>query len=162
MLDGGVDPEYLARRITRISIEDIGLADPRAQRLCLDGWDTYLRLGSPEGELALAVALVYLAVAPKSNAVYKAYGAARRAVTEHGSLEVPMHIRNAPTQLMKDLDYGKGYRYDHDEDDAHAPGQQFLPDALVGTELYTPTTRGLEAKIADKLAQLRAANRTAD
>ena len=156
MLDGGVDPEYLARRITRMSVEDIGLADPRAQRLCLDGWDTFLRLGSPEGELALAVALVYLAVAPKSNAVYTAYGAARRAVGEGGSLEVPLHLRNAPTRLMKSLDYGKGYRYDHDEADAHAAGQQFLPDALVGTEFYTPTRRGLEAKIADKLAQLRA------
>jgi putative ATPase len=162
MLDGGVDPEYLARRLTRMSVEDIGLADPRAQRLCLDGWDTYLRIGSPEGELALATALVYLAIAPKSNAVYRAYGAARQAVSEHGSLEVPLHIRNAPTKLMKELDYGKGYRYDHDEGDAHAAGQQFLPDALVGTEFYVPTTRGLEGKIADRLAQLRAANRAPD
>jgi putative ATPase len=159
MLDGGVDPVYVARRLVRMSIEDVGLADPRAQRLCLDAWDTHERLGSPEGELALAVAAVYLAVAPKSNAVYRAYGAARAAVEEHGSLEVPLHIRNAPTKLMRDLGYGKDYRYDHDEADAHAAGQQFLPDALVGTRFYAPTQRGLEIRIAEKLAQLREAGR---
>lgn len=156
MLDGGVDPGYVARRLTRMAIEDVGLADPRAQQLCLEGWDTYERLGSPEGELALAQAVIYLAVAPKSNAAYTAYNAARALVERTGSLEVPMHIRNAPTRLMKDLGYGSGYRYDHDEAGALAAGQQFLPDALVGTEFYAPTPRGLEAKIADKLAQLRA------
>ena len=159
MLDGGVDPVYVARRVVRMSIEDIGLADPRAQRLCLDAWDTYERLGSPEGELAIATAIVYLAVAPKSNAVYRAYSAARAAVEQHGSLEVPLPIRNAPTKLMQELGYGKNYRYDHDEAGAHAAGQQFLPDALVGTEFYTPTQRGLEIRIAEKLAQLRQTNR---
>ena len=159
MLDGGCDPRYIARRVTRMAVEDIGLADPRAQRLCLDGWDTYERLGSPEGELAIANAVVYLACAPKSNAVYNAYGAVRAAVEETGSLEVPLHIRNAPTRLMKDLGYGKDYRYDHDEADAHAAGQQFLPDRLAGIEFYQPTQRGLEIRIAEKLAQLRAGNR---
>jgi putative ATPase len=155
MLDGGVDPGYVARRVTRMSIEDIGLADPRAQRLCLDAWDTFERLGSPEGELAIAEAVVYLAVAPKSNAVYRAYNAARALVEATGTLEVPLHIRNAPTRLMKDLGYGKGYRYDHEESDAHAAGQQFLPDALLGTQLYEPTPRGLEIKIGERLRQLR-------
>ena len=159
MLDGGVDPVYVARRVLRMSIEDIGLADPRAQRICLDAWDTWERLGSPEGELALAVAVVYLAIAAKSNAVYKAYGEVRAAVEGSGTLEVPMHLRNAPTKLMKNLGYGEGYRYSHDEQDAHSSGQQYLPDALAGTEFYQPTTRGLEGKIAEKLAQLRAANR---
>lgn len=160
MLDGGVDAAYLARRITRMAIEDIGLADPRAQRLCLDGWDTYERLGSPEGELALAIAVVYLACAPKSNAVYSGYNAARALVEQTGTLEVPMHIRNAPTRLMKDLGYGQGYRYDHDEAGAVAAGQQFLPDRLLGTELYAPVPRGLEIKIGERLAQLRAARKT--
>ena len=159
MLDGGVDPVYVARRMLRMSIEDIGLADPRAQRLCLDAWDSWERLGSPEGELALAVAVVYLAIAAKSNAVYKAYGDVRSVVEQQGTLEVPMHLRNAPTRLMKNLGYGQGYRYDHDEAEAHAAGQQFLPDALAGTEFYQPTTRGLEGKIAEKLAQLRSANK---
>jgi putative ATPase len=154
MLDGGADGGYLARRITRMAVEDIGLADPRAQELCLAGWDTYERLGSPEGDLALAVAVVYLAAAPKSNAVYAAFGAARAAVEEHGSLEVPMHIRNAPTRMMKDLGYGRGYRYEHDEADAFS-GQQFLPDKLAGTHFYEPTARGIEGKIAEKLAALR-------
>jgi putative ATPase len=162
MLDGGVDPVYLARRLLRMSIEDIGLADPRAQRLCLDAWDTWERLGSPEGELALAVAVTYLAVAAKSNAVYKAYGEVRAVVEQQGTVEVPMHLRNAPTKLMKGLGYGQGYRYDHDESEAHAAGQQYLPDALVGSEFYTPTLRGLEGKIAEKLAQLRAANKRKD
>jgi putative ATPase len=159
MLDGGADPGYLARRVTRMAIEDIGLADPRAQRLCLDGWDTYERLGTPEGELAIAIAIVYLACAPKSNAVYLAYGAAREIVEKTGTLEVPLHIRNAPTSLMKGLGYGKGYRYDHEEAEAYAAGQEYLPDRLKGTVFYEPTSRGLEIKIAEKLAQLRAANR---
>ena len=156
MLDGGVDPGYVARRVLRMSIEDIGLADPRAQRLCLDAWDTFERLGSPEGELALAQAVLYLAVAPKSNAGYVAYKEARSATEAHGSLEVPMHLRNAPTRLMKTLGYGDGYRYDHDEAGAVAAGQQFLPDALVGREFYQPVARGLEIKIGERLAQLRA------
>ena len=155
MLDGGADPRYLARRVTRMATEDIGLADPRALRLCLDAWETYERLGSPEGELGIAEAIVYLACVPKSNAVYAAFGEAKAAVEQHGSLEVPLHIRNAPTQLMKSLDYGKGYRYDHDETDAHAAGQQFLPDKLAGTQFYHPSARGLEGKIAEKLGELR-------
>ncbi|MFP5305188.1 MAG: replication-associated recombination protein A, partial [Gammaproteobacteria bacterium] len=126
MLDGGCDPHYLARRVLRMAIEDIGLADPRAQEQCLAAWDTYQRLGSPEGELAIAQAVVYLACAPKSNAAYAAYNAARKLVEDTGSLEVPMHLRNAPTRLMKDLGYGTGYRYDHDEPQAQAAGQQFL------------------------------------
>lgn len=162
MLDGGVDPGYLARRVTRMAYEDIGLADPRGLRLALDAWEAYERIGSPEAELAIAEAIVYLAVAPKSNAVYSAYKAAQAAVAEHGTLEVPMHIRNAPTKLMKDLGYGQGYRYDHDEAGAHAGGQQFLPDRLVGARFYEPTARGLEGKIAEKLAQLRAASRSGD
>jgi len=155
MLDGGVDPGYLARRILRMSVEDIGLADPRAQRMCLDAWDSYERLGSPEGELALAQAVVFLSVAPKSNSIYRAYKNVRAAVEKHGSLDVPMHIRNAPTKLMKGLGYGDGYRYDHDEEDGVAAGQQFLPDALLGTEFYSPKPRGLEIKIGERLAQLR-------
>ena len=155
MLDGGVDPVYIARRVLRMSVEDIGLADPRAQNMCIAAWDTYERLGSPEGELALAQAVVYLAVAPKSNAVYVAYKGVRAAVEKHGSLEVPMHIRNAPTKLMKGLGYGDGYRYDHDEASGVAAGQQFLPDALIGTEFYNPVPRGLEIKIGERLAQLR-------
>lgn len=157
MLDGGVDPVYVARRVVRMSVEDIGLADPRAQRLCLDAWDTYERLGSPEGELAIATAIVYLAMAPKSNAVYVGYKAVRAEVERSGTLDVPMHIRNAPTRLMKDLGYGQGYRYDHDESSGNAAGQQFLPDALVGTRFYEPVPRGLEIKIGERLAQLRAA-----
>jgi len=159
MLDGGADPRYLARRVTRMAVEDVGLADSKALGLCLDAWQTYERLGSPEGELAIAQAIVYLACVPKSNAVYAAYGAVREAVERHGSLEVPLHIRNAPTKLMKDLGYGREYRYDHDEADAHAAGQQFLPDKLRGTEFYKPTARGLEARIAEKLAELRRRNR---
>lgn len=159
MLDGGCDPRYIARRVVRMAIEDIGLADPRAHRICLDAWDTFERLGSPEGELGIAMAVVYLACAPKSNAAYDAYKAARRLVESTGSLEVPMHIRNAPTKLMKDLGYGQDYRYDHDEPDGLAVGQQFLPERLVGTELYHPASRGLEIKIAEKLASLRKAHR---
>jgi putative ATPase len=161
MIDGGADARYIARRVTRMAYEDIGLAEPGAIRLCLDAWDAYERLGSPEGELAIAQALVYLAGVPKSNAVYKGYAAARAAVEQHGSLEVPMHIRNAPTRLMKDLGYGKEYRYDHDEAGAHAAGQQFLPDALANTRFYEPTGRGLEGRIAERLAQLRSARKDA-
>jgi putative ATPase len=156
MLDGGCDPHYIARRVLRMAIEDIGLADPKAQTLCLEAWQTYDRLGSPEGELALGQAVLYLACAPKSNAGYTAYNQARALVEKTGSLEVPMHIRNAPTRMMKDLGYGQGYRYDHDEAGGNAAGQQFLPDALVGTELYQPVSRGLEIKIGDKLKALRA------
>jgi putative ATPase len=155
MLDGGADPGYVARRVTRMAYEDIGLADPRALQLALNAWDAFERMGSPEGELALAQAVVYLAMAPKSNAIYAAYGSVRAAIEKHGSLEVPLHIRNAPTKLMKDLGYGKDYRYDHNEQDARAVGQQFLPDALVGTVFYEPVQRGLEIKISERLAQLR-------
>lgn len=156
MLDGGCDPHYIARRVLRMAIEDIGLAEPRAQELCLAAWDTYQRLGSPEGELAIAQAIVYLAAAPKSNAVYAAYNEARALVERTGALEVPMHLRNAPTRLMKDLGYGTGYRYDHDEAGANATGQQFLPDRLKDSVLYTPTTRGMELRIGERLAALRA------
>lgn len=158
MLDGGCDPLYIARRIVRIASEDIGNADPRALHLTLDAWNTYERLGSPEGELAIAQAVVYLAIAPKSNAVYSAFNAVRQDVQDHGTLEVPLHLRNAPTKLMKSLDYGKGYRYAHDEPGAFASGEQYLPDALRGRVYYEPVARGLEIKIAEKLAQLRAAN----
>ena len=156
MLDGGCDPLYLARRLTRIASEDIGNADPRALRICLDAWDTQSRLGSPEGELALAQAVVYMAIAAKSNAVYQAFVAAMRDAKEHGSLEVPLHLRNAPTQLTKSLDYGKAYRYAHDEPNAYAAGEQYLPDELRQTRYYAPVNRGLEIKIAEKLARLRA------
>ena len=148
MLDGGCDPTYIARRVVRMAVEDIGLADPRAFALTLDAWEAYDRLGSPEGELALAQAVVYLAIAAKSNAVYKAYGEVRAVVESSGTLEVPLHLRNAPTKLMKTLGYGEGYRYSHDEADAHSAGQQYLPDKLAGSEFYQPTTRGLEARIA--------------
>lgn len=157
MLDGGADVGYIARRVVRMAVEDIGLADPRALTVALQAWDAFERLGSPEGDLAIAEAVVYVAVASKSNAVYTGLKAAQAAVEEKGSLEVPMHIRNAPTRLMKDLGYGHGYRYDHDETDAHAGGQQFLPDALQGTVFYRPTTRGLERTIEARLAQLRGA-----
>jgi putative ATPase len=155
MLDGGCDPHYLARRVLRMAIEDIGLADPRAQELCLAAWQSFDRLGSPEGELALAQAVVYLACAPKSNAVYTGYNKARTVVEQTGALEVPMHLRNAPTKLMKNLGYGEGYRYDHDEPDAQAAGQRFLPERLGELRLYEPTTRGIEARIGERLMQLR-------
>jgi putative ATPase len=157
MLDGGADPRYLARRVARMAYEDIGLADPRALGMTLEAWEAYERIGSPEGELALAQAVIYLACAPKSNAAYLAYNAARATVERTGTLEVPMHLRNAPTTLMKDLGYGVGYRYDHDERDAVAEGQTFLPAGLIGAEFYAPTDRGIEARIAEKLARLRAA-----
>ncbi|HEY1075460.1 MAG TPA: replication-associated recombination protein A [Fontimonas sp.] len=162
MLDGGCDPHYIARRVLRMAIEDIGLADPRAQSICLEAWDSYQRLGSPEGELALAQAVVYLACAAKSNAVYSAYNSACATVEKTGTLEVPMHLRNAPTRLMKDLGYAQGYRYDHDEAEGHAAGQQYLPDALGATRFYEPTQRGLEIQIGEKLAQLWARRMAAD
>lgn len=155
MLDGGCDPVYIARRLLRISNEDIGLADPRAQRLCLDSWDTYLRLGSPEGELALAQAVIYLATAAKSNAVYKAFAAARESVRAHGSLDVPMHLRNASTALTDSLGYGEGYRYAHDEELGFAAGENYFPEALKDSRFYTPSDRGLEQRIHTKLEHLR-------
>jgi len=157
MLDGGCDPLYLARRMLRMTVEDIGLADPRAWRMALDAWDTYERLGSPEGELGLAELVVYLAVAPKSNAVYRALGEARRVVAATGTLEVPMHLRNAPTRLMKELGYSKGYQYDHDVQGGVALDQRCLPDALDDLQLYAPVERGLESRIKEKLDALRAA-----
>jgi putative ATPase len=155
MLDGGADPLYVGRRMIRMATEDIGLADPRALRLALDAVETYERLGSPEGELALAEAVIYLACAAKSNAVYVAYGKARAFIAEDGSRPVPLTIRNAPTRLMKDLGYGKGYRYAHDEEDAYAAGERYLPEDMPAISFYTPTERGLEAKIAEKLRTLR-------
>jgi putative ATPase len=156
MLDGGVDPRYIARRMVRMAVEDVGLADPRALQLALDAVETYERLGSPEGELALAEAIVYLSVAAKSNAVYTAYNAVRAFVKNDGSRPVPMHLRNAPTKLMKQLDYGKGYRYAHDEEGGYAAGERYLPDGVPRHAWYAPTDRGLESKIAEKLQQLRA------
>ena len=156
MLDGGADPLYVGRRMIRMATEDIGLADPRALQLALDAVETYERLGTPEGELALAEAVIYLACAAKSNAVYLAYGRARAFIAEDGSRPVPLHIRNAPTRLMKDLGYGKDYRYAHDEDDAYAAGERYLPEGMPEISFYQPTERGLEAKIAEKLAALRA------
>ena len=155
MLDGGADPRYLARRMIRMASEDIGLADPRALRVTLDAADVYERLGSPEGELALAEAVIYLACAAKSNAVYKAFGAAQAFIKQDGSRPVPPHIRNAPTRLMKELGYGKEYRYAHDEPDGYAAGESYLPEGMQEPRWYEPTPRGLEAKIAEKLAHLR-------
>ncbi|MBV7427453.1 MULTISPECIES: replication-associated recombination protein A [unclassified Acidovorax] len=162
MLDGGADPRYMARRLVRMASEDIGLADPRALRLALDATEVYERLGSPEGELALAECVVYLAVAPKSNAVYKAYNAARAWVKKDGTRPVPMHLRNAPTQLMKQLDYGKGYRYAHDEEGGFAAGENYLPEGMPEPGFYAPVERGLEIKIAQKLRELRDRNVSAD
>jgi putative ATPase len=154
MLDGGVDPRYVVRRMIRMASEDIGLADPRALRLALDAAETYERLGSPEGELTIAQALVYLALAPKSNAVYRAWGAARAFVREDGTRAVPLHLRNAPTALMKQLDYGRGYRYAHDEAEGYAAGERYLPDG-VQARFYEPVARGLEIRIGERLAELR-------
>ena len=156
MLDGGADPRYLGRRLIRMASEDIGLADPRALGITLDAVEAYERLGSPEGELALAEACLYLACAPKSNAAYMAYNAARACVASNPSNEVPLHLRNAPTKLMKELGYGRTYRYAHDEPEAYAAGECYFPDALPEQHWYQPTPRGLEGKIADKLAHLRA------
>ncbi len=158
MLDGGAEPRYLARRLIRMASEDIGLADPRALRLALDAADVYERLGSPEGELALAECVVYLAVAAKSNAVYKAFNEAKAFVKKDGTRPVPMHLRNAPTKLMKELDYGKGYRYAHDEEGGFAAGEQYLPDGMAAPHFYRPVARGLEIRIADKLAELQRLN----
>ncbi|HET6829607.1 MAG TPA: replication-associated recombination protein A [Ramlibacter sp.] len=161
MLDGGADPRYIARRMIRMAVEDVGLADPRALRLALDAAETYERLGTPEGELALAECLVYLAVAAKSNAVYTAYNEARALVRREGTRPVPLHLRNAPTRLMKDLGYGKEYRYAHDEEDAFAAGESYLPDGMPPPNLYRPAPRGLEIRIAEKLAALRERNAAA-
>lgn len=155
MLDGGCDPLYIARRIVRMASEDIGNADPRGLQLALNAWDAYERLGSPEGELMLAQAVVYLACAPKSNATYSAFKQAMQDAKQSGSLEVPMHLRNAPTKLMKSMDYGKGYRYAHDEANAYASGENYFPEALQGRRYYQPVERGLELKIRQKLAALR-------
>jgi putative ATPase len=161
MLDGGVDPLYLARRMTRMAVEDVGLAEPRAWRMALDAWDTYERLGSPEGELGLAQLAIWLAISPKSNAAYMAYNKARAAIRDGGTLEVPMHLRNAPTKLMKGLGYGKGYQYDHDAEGGIALDQQCLPDALAGSVFYEPVERGLELQLREKLQALRSARRKA-
>ncbi|MCP5472804.1 MAG: recombination factor protein RarA, partial [Sinobacteraceae bacterium] len=155
MIDGGCDPAYLARRIARMAVEDIALADPRGLQIAIDAWEAYDRLGSPEGELALANAVVYLACAPKSNAVYVGYAEARADVEKFGTLDVPLRFRNAPTRLMKDLGYGKGYRYAHAEPDAFATGERYLPDEMPDRHYYRPVNRGLEIKIGEALARLR-------
>ncbi len=156
MIDGGCDPLYIARRTIRMAVEDIGIADPRALQLAVNACEVYERLGSPEGELAIAGAIVYLAVAAKSNAVYLAFNAAMQDAKNFGSCEVPLHLRNAPTKLMKALDYGKAYRYAHDEPNAYAAGENYFPDEIKNRQYYFPTPRGLEAKIAEKLAKLKA------
>ncbi|GAB2617039.1 replication-associated recombination protein A [Novilysobacter erysipheiresistens] len=161
MLDGGCDPSYLARRLTRMATEDIGLADPRAQTMALEAWDTFERLGSPEGELALAQLTIYLASAAKSNAAYVAFNAARRDVREHGTQDVPLHLRNAPTKLMKQLGYGKGYQYDHDAEGGIALDQSGFPDAMGERVYYQPVERGLEIKLKEKLDRLREARASA-
>jgi len=161
MLDGGADPLYVARRLIRMASEDIGLADPRALRLALDAAETYERLGTPEGELALAQCVLYLAAAPKSNAAYMAFNAARAFIADDGSRPVPLRLRNAPTKMMKGLGYGKGYRYAHDEEGAYAAGEHYLPDEMKPQNFYTPTDRGLEARIREKLAGLRSLDRQA-
>jgi len=162
MLDGGVDPRYLARRMVRMASEDIGLADPRALEVAINAAEVYERLGTPEGELALAECVIYLAVAAKSNAVYVAYNQARAFVAQDGTRPVPLHIRNAPTKLMKNLGYGKDYRYAHDEDEGYAAGESYFPDGMERPSWYQPTGRGLEAKIREKLDHLRALDREAD
>ena len=161
MLDGGADPRYMARRMVRMASEDIGLADPRALRLALDAAEVYERLGSPEGELTLAQCIVYLAMAPKSNAVYKAFNQMKAFVKQDGTRPVPLHLRNAPTQLMKTLDYGKGYRYAHDEPDGFAAGENYWPEGLTPPRFYQPVNRGLEIRIAEKLRELRERNESA-
>jgi putative ATPase len=160
MIDGGCDLAYLARRIVRIASEDIGNADPRALQLALNAWQAQERLGSPEGELSLAQAVLYLAAAPKSNAVYKAYNAAMAHVKQSGTLPVPVHLRNAPTALMKALDYGKEYRYPHNEPEAYAVGVNYFPDELIDTQYYQPVERGLEIKIGEKLRHLKTLDKT--
>ncbi len=157
MLDGGAEPKYMARRLIRMASEDIGLADPRALRMALDAADVYERLGSPEGELALAECVIYLSIAPKSNAVYKAFNEVKAFIKKDGTRPVPLHLRNAPTKLMKQLDYGKNYRYAHDEEDGFAAGETYLPEGMQA-EFYRPVERGLEIKIADKLRELKKRN----
>ena len=159
MIDGGCDPVYIARRVVRMAVEDIGIADPRGLELALNGWQTYERLGSPEGELAIAQGVVYLACAAKSNALYSAYKMAMEDARESGSLDVPMHLRNAPTQFMKSQGYGEDYRYAHDEADAFAAGENYFPEGLAARQYYQPVDRGLEIKIAEKLEYLRSKNR---
>jgi putative ATPase len=159
MLDGGADPRYMARRLIRMATEDIGLADPRALRVALDAAETYERLGTPEGELALAECVIYLAVAPKSNAVYKAFNEAKAFIAQDGTRPVPLHLRNAPTQLMKDLAYGKNYRYAHDEEGGFAAGENYFPQGMTPPEFYRPVDRGLETRIAERLNQLKNKNR---
>ncbi|RZI73786.1 MAG: replication-associated recombination protein A [Variovorax sp.] len=159
MLDGGADPRYMARRLVRMASEDIGLADPRALRLALDAAQVYERLGTPEGELALVECVIYLAMAPKSNAVYKAYNAVRALIKKDSTRPVPMHLRNAPTKLMKELDYGRGYRYAHDEEGGFAAGERYLPEGLEDQRFYEPVDRGLEIRIAEKLRELRRLNK---
>ena len=158
MLDGGADPRYMARRLARMASEDIGLADPRALRLALDAAEVYERLGTPEGELALAECVIYLAMAPKSNAVYKAFNEAKAFVKQDGTRPVPMHLRNAPTKLMKTLDYGKNYRYAHDEADGFAAGERYLPDGMAEPGFYRPVERGLEIRISERLRELKKRN----
>ena len=161
MLDGGCDPLYLARRLVRVASEDIGNADPRALRIALDAWEAYERLGSPEGELAIAQAAAYLACAAKSDAVYKAFGSAAADVRRHGSLPVPLHLRNAPTSLMRELGHGKSYRHAHDEPEGYAAGETYLPERLAGRRYYAPVGRGLEIRIAEKLSRLEELDRAA-
>jgi putative ATPase len=161
MLDGGADPRYLARRIVRMAWEDIGLADPRAAQVAGEAAQTYERLGSPEGELALAEAVIYMAMAAKSNAAYLAYNAARAFVAKDTSRPVPLQLRNAPTKLMKQLDYGKDYRYAHDESEAYAAGEDYFPEGMPAVQWYQPVARGLEMKIGEKLAHLRELDRAA-
>ncbi len=158
MLDGGADPRYMARRLIRLASEDIGLADPRALRIALDAADTYERLGSPEGELTLAQCVVYLAVAPKSNAIYKAFNEVKAYIKKDGTRPVPMHLRNAPTKMMKEQGYGKDYRYAHDEVDGFAAGEHYLPEGMPEIDFYRPVERGLEIRIADKLRELKKLN----
>jgi putative ATPase len=155
MLDGGADALYIGRRVVRMAIEDIGLADPRALSLALDACETYERLGSPEGELALAEAVVYLALAPKSNAIYEAYNSARDFIAQDGTRPVPLHIRNAPTRLMKDLGYGKDYRYAHEEAGAYAAGENYFPDGMPAAQWYKPTERGFESRLKERMDELR-------
>ena len=162
MIDGGCDPLYIARRVVRMASEDIGNADPRALQLALNAWEVQERLGSPEGELAIAQAIVFLAVAAKSNAVYKAVGEVSRRVRETGSLEVPMHIRNAPTSIMEEMGYGKDYQYAHDYEGGFVPGESYLPLELHKERFYFPVGRGLESKIGEKLARLRSLNESSD
>jgi len=161
MLDGGCDPGYLARRIVRIASEDIGNADPRALQLAMNAWDAQQRLGSPEGELVLAQAVVYMACAAKSNAVYVAYKAAMQTAKNSGSLPVPLHLRNAPSKLMDSLGYGKAYRYAHNEPEGYAAGENYFPEELLGSSFYAPVSRGLEIKINEKLKNLKILDRQA-